>query len=418
MIKKSTWYKLSLFNLALVALLGVLLRYNMVYYIPFLDQRNLLHSHSHFAFAGWVGFLLNVLVIDKFLGGYEKKASHWNTYTFTSAIVNYAMMVSFLLQGYKAASIVFSTASILINYYFAYRVSKDLSQSAAPKYPKLFIKAALIFLVVSSLGPYALGYLSVTGNTHAYYNHNALYWFLHFQYNGFFSFSVLGLLFFNLCRQGLNHKYLKSFFWMLALIAGPAYLLTLLTRTVIPAVIVSNVISAVVLVIAVILFTRIIYNNWPLIMKQYSTAGIVLMSVSLSAYVLKVLLQAMSAHTGLSHLVFGYRSIVVGYLHLVFLVFISLFLIAELLQSKVLTDESPARKSFIYMFILAVLLNEALLGLQGLSAVSSISIPDMQPALFYNAVLLFVSAAALFASTLTQSYKSYKIHKYANPYNN
>ena len=51
----SKWLRISLFNLMLVAFLGMILRYKILFSLPFLDQKHLLHAHSHFAFSGWVG---------------------------------------------------------------------------------------------------------------------------------------------------------------------------------------------------------------------------------------------------------------------------------------------------------------------------------------------------------------------------
>ena len=45
-------------NLAIVALLGVIMRYKILYPLPFVDQKKFLHAHSHFAFSGWVTLAL------------------------------------------------------------------------------------------------------------------------------------------------------------------------------------------------------------------------------------------------------------------------------------------------------------------------------------------------------------------------
>ena len=64
MLSKATfWLKFSLFNLLLVAILGLLMRYKIGFEFPFLDQKNLQHSHSHFAFAGWISHTLMVLML-------------------------------------------------------------------------------------------------------------------------------------------------------------------------------------------------------------------------------------------------------------------------------------------------------------------------------------------------------------------
>ncbi len=48
------WLQISFLNLLIVSLLGVTLRYKIAFSFPYLDQKHLLHGHSHFAFAGWV----------------------------------------------------------------------------------------------------------------------------------------------------------------------------------------------------------------------------------------------------------------------------------------------------------------------------------------------------------------------------
>ena len=61
--RSSFWLKFSLINLLIVALLGLLMRYKIGFEFPFLDQKHLQHSHSHFAFSGWISHTLLVLMI-------------------------------------------------------------------------------------------------------------------------------------------------------------------------------------------------------------------------------------------------------------------------------------------------------------------------------------------------------------------
>lgn len=104
------------------------------------------------------------------------------------------------------------------------------------------------------------------------------------------------------------------------------------------------------------------------------------------ATAIKLLLQLLSVIPKLSVLAFGFRAVVIGYLHLVLLGCISLFLIAYLLQTAV----SPTRKVFVavYMFIAGVILNEFVLMLQGLSGFAGILIPYTSEALFVVALVM------------------------------
>ena len=93
------WLKFSLINLCIVALLGVLMRYKIGFAFPYLEQKNLQHSHSHFAFSGWVSHtLMTVMIyylqtkIEAFNGEKYKKIIVANL------ICSYGMLVFFIVQ--------------------------------------------------------------------------------------------------------------------------------------------------------------------------------------------------------------------------------------------------------------------------------------------------------------------------------
>ena len=121
------WLKFSLLNLCFIAFLGVLMRYKIGFDFPYLDQKHLLHSHSHFAFSGWITHTLIVLMIyflqSKIVGF---KGHHYKKTIIANLICSYGMLISFIIQGYGLFSIFFSTATILISFYFCYQYFKDL----------------------------------------------------------------------------------------------------------------------------------------------------------------------------------------------------------------------------------------------------------------------------------------------------
>lgn len=61
--KLAFWLKFSIVNLFFVTYLGTLMRYKIGFDFPLFVQKNLLHSHSHFAFTGWISHTLMVLMI-------------------------------------------------------------------------------------------------------------------------------------------------------------------------------------------------------------------------------------------------------------------------------------------------------------------------------------------------------------------
>lgn len=59
-----TWVRICIFNLMIVAVLGSLMRFKIAFEFPFFVQKNLLHSHSHFALFGWISFILMILIAN------------------------------------------------------------------------------------------------------------------------------------------------------------------------------------------------------------------------------------------------------------------------------------------------------------------------------------------------------------------
>ena len=102
------WLRICLLNLLLVAILGLILRYKIAFYLPFVEQKYLLHSHSHFAFAGWITQALMVLLVHYLAnqqGEWILRKYRWLLYA--NLLTAYGMLVSFVLQGYTFYSISF-----------------------------------------------------------------------------------------------------------------------------------------------------------------------------------------------------------------------------------------------------------------------------------------------------------------------
>ena len=102
------WLKISLVNLLIVAILGVVLRYKILYPLPFVDQKNLLHGHSHFAFAGWITQALMTLMIIYLVQ--HSKSNLYKKYRWllwANLLTAYGMLVAFPIEGYTALQLLF-----------------------------------------------------------------------------------------------------------------------------------------------------------------------------------------------------------------------------------------------------------------------------------------------------------------------
>lgn len=383
------WLQISFLNLLIVSLLGVTLRYKIAFSFPYLDQKYLLHGHSHFAFAGWITQVLMVLLVQylsQYKAGNVYKDYHW--FLTANCITAYGMLIFFPLQGYGLGSIIFSTLSIFVSYFFAIRYWKDLDNLPNKNTSHYWFKAALLFSVLSSIGAFSLAFMMATKTMHQTWYLAAVYFFLHFQYNGWFFFAGMGLFVSKIEKIFSAGKQLKIIFWLFCLACIPAYFLSALWMP-IPVVIYLLVIAAAVAqVIAWFFLVKLMFKNKTTIKLVFNDKGRWLLLLAGLALTVKLLLQLGSTHPALSQLAFGFRPIVIGYLHLVLLGVITIFILGYIISM----DFIGRGKYFmpgIRIFIAGIIINEILLMLQGTLGLSYSIVPFINELLLIAALIMF-----------------------------
>ena len=384
------WLKISLLNLCIVAALGVLMRYKIGFEFPYLDQKHLQHSHSHFAFAGWLGHTLMVLMvyflqtkITNFKGNKYKNIIIFNL------ICSYGMLVSFIIEGYGLVSIILSTASILVSYVFGYRFIKDLKLLDDDLLAKSWFKAAIFFNIISSLGTFYLAYMMASKNVVQDWYLSSIYYYLHFQYNGWFFFACLGLAFGFLNLRKSEHSFYETSFKLFAIACVPAYFLSTLWLDLPLWIYIITVIAAIIQVFAWFKLLTVLLKERKNALENYSPLlRYILMFVSF-ALSIKLILQLGSTIPFISNLAFGFRPIVIAYLHLVLLAIITLFILFYIYANHLIFI-SKKIKYGILLFSIGVLLNEIVLAVQGLASLSYTTIPYVNEILFSVAIILFI----------------------------
>ncbi len=383
------WLQIAFANLAIVAAIGVALRYKIAFSLPFIDQKHLLHGHSHFAFSGWVTQALMALTVAKVAEASGRDLfKRYNWILVSNLVCAYGMLLSFPVQGYGLFSIFFSTCSLIISYFFAFYLWADIKRCPARKVAFSWFKAAVVFNAISSIGAFSLAYMMATKNMHQNWYLAAVYFFLHFQYNGWFSFVVLGLLFDKLEQIGLNTRNLRAIYLLFALACVPAYFLSALWMPMPTALYLLVVASAIAQVVAWAWAVRLIWSNRSELKKGMHLAPYRVILLSLVALTIKLLLQLGSTIPSLSVITFGFRPIVIGYLHLVLLGVITLFILGYTMHIGQLS-ETKTSKTGITIFIIAVILNELALMVQGSAAMGYIMVPFINEILFCIAIMLF-----------------------------
>lgn len=386
------WARWSLFNLLIVSSVGLLLRYKIAFSLPIMHQKNLLHAHSHFAFSGWVSLALSICLLEilKYYG--QAPTKKYTSLLWIAQFFNYGMLLSFPFGGYTVIAIIFSTGSIFVSYLFAFSFYKDAQKSRMPNWLKNWLLSSLAFYALSSLGAFNLAYLMSTHNSSQEWYIGSIYFFLHFQYNGWFIFALAGLFLFYLSVSGFNFtdRQHRAIFLPFLVSCLPAFFLSALWMR-LPVWCYLAAVAAVLLQwlsLFNFLKNRNRLTNWSsiksnkLVPKLWALAG--------AAFFLKLILQSLSLVPSLTYFAFGFRPIVIGYLHLVLLGIVTLFILGYLIARKLIQVISLVAKVGIYLFTLSVILNELILMLQGVFALKEVVFPG-------SSVLLFLTATGLFS---------------------
>ena len=229
-------------------------------------------------------------------------------------------------------SIAFSTLSIGVTFVFSYYYFRDLKWVAQNDLTTNWFKGALFFNVLSSVGTFYLAYMMATKNINQNDYLASIYYYLHFQYNGWFFFACMGLLVGLLQLKSSENTFYNRTFYLFFAACIPAYFLSTLWMNLPIWLFVLTVMSAIIQVYAWFKFLAIIIKTKRQLFLKYPTFLKYLLYFIGAALSLKILLQLGSTIPALSQLAFGFRPIVIAYLHLVLLAIISLFLLFYFLR--------------------------------------------------------------------------------------
>jgi hypothetical protein len=396
--RKKFWLCLSLVNLSLVAFFGFTLRSKILFPLPFIDFRHMLSAHSHFAFAGWVGLSLMTLLIYELL---PEQVSSRKIYQWVLAGIetsSLGMAFTFPFVGYNAISIFFSTLYIVAVLVFAPVFIKDVTQWVTDKSVRVLTISGLSSLILSFSGTLGLVYILVTRTGNSLLYRDSIYVFLHFQYNGFFTLSVFALL-----MNYLNSK---------GIIAGAAARMfaIFLCASVLPAVFLSllwhnNLIFYVAAGIGCVLIIASLFYFFSFIKKIReghlfsSRLAKTLWFFSIFSFALKMILNVGTIFPTLGNAVYGDRPVIIGFLHLVFLGFVTFYILSTLVENTFFRKNNYAA---IILFACGIFANESLLMLQGLGVLFQTNSYIYQWLLWIAAFILF-TGAILMAISAVQS---------------
>lgn len=337
--------------------MGVILRLFQVVPITW-NFKYILHAHSHTALLGWIYIGIISLIYHIFISKTNKAKLYKRIFVFTNICV-LGMLFSFPFQGYAVFSIIFSTLFLFASYWFVWFALKHVEPSFKTRFSWKLIKSALWYLALSSIGPWAIGGVMATlGPTSIWYK-TSIYFYLHFQYNAWFIFALLGFLFYvfeqkKFVFEARKLKLIHTFLHLGVILS--LFLSVLWTKP--PGIYyLLGGIGAVFQILSFWIIYSISKNHFHAIKSEIGNRIFFLIKMSGVLMSIKLIMQLLSAIPYFAMISFVFKDFVIGYLHLVLLGIVTSSLIVFLNYFKFLRIP----KTFLILFLLAFFSTEILI---------------------------------------------------------
>jgi hypothetical protein len=383
---RKSWILVCFINFFIASLMGLLLRWMYVAPIEGVNFQFLMHGHSHVAMLGWVYLMLYCLIFYYFVPKEAQQKPIYNRLFWMTELAVVGMMIDFPAQGYAFASILFSTLHIFCSYIFCYLIWKDAKPSTFPE--KRMLRTALFFMVFSTLGVWCLGpAVGLMGKASAFYQ-IAIQFFLHFQFNGWFLFAVLVLLF-KQSKMNIEEKKFRMFYNLFVSATVLTLALPVSWSLSNPIFYWINVVGVVLQLISALFFIQLIRPRFQTFFTPLSSLEKITYRFALFSLALKIIIQLVVLVPELAQVSHEIRNFIIGYIHLTMLGIITGFLFGFALQNGFLNTRKRIVKYGISLFLLGFVATEILLFLQGIWLfLNKGSFPDYYQNLFLSSICL------------------------------
>ena len=350
----------SLLAFVLAAFLGLALRWAFVLDMPeWFNYRNIQHAHSHVALLGWLFGIVCLSIIHYFDLDYSRYSKlYWSL---QCAVLG--MLLTFPIVGYAPLSITFSTGHIILSYLFVYKLWRDIETSQNGGIHVLFVKTSLVFMVLSTIGTWAVGPIMMMGMKGSALYYGAIQFYLHFQFNGWFIFAIIGIALAMMHKHdiAIRWKRLHLFYWLLLISTVLTFALAISWSTPHWSIFIVNSIGVVLQLLALIVFLRFIYNHRSALRNVFSIYAFGVFRIALLALIIKIVIQAVVVIPYMAEVSYSIRNFVIGFIHLLMLGCLSLFAFGSI--SEMIKRELSRMGTWIFLF--GIISTEILLFTQG-----------------------------------------------------
>ncbi len=361
-----------------------------------INYNHLLDAHAHFSFGGWATLILMVLFLHELLPKPLGNQPIYQWFLGGVAILAWGMLISFSIWGSGLISESLSLIFVLLTYIFGSVLIRDICKAKLNASITLLAVSSIICLILSSSGVITISYINYSKSLDFILYRDALFTYLHFQYNGFFTLAVFALLFNHIHqRSSLNAvKHIRMFSIVACISVLPSLFLSYLWQDPNIWFRIIAITGSLLLLFCFYLFLVSVISLKPIYNEEKPVIRF-LISISLGAYMLKIVLQSFTVFPMIGNAIFGIRSVIMAFLHLVFLAFVSLFLLTYLTKINVLKEKISFTRIALIVFAIAVILNEVLLSSQGLANLFMAGSSLFLWLLWITAILLFAGTFLL-----------------------
>ena len=392
-IRFHRWVDLSILGLCTVALMGLGMRSKIVFALPFINYNHLLEAHSHFSFGGWVTLIIMALFVYELLPETISKRPIYQWLLGGTALCAWSMLITFLIWGYSASSVILSLCFVILNYLFGLIFIGDLLKAKLESSVALLAISSIVCLILSSSGLFIIAYIVFTKSFDAILYRDALFTYLHFQYNGFFTLAIFALLFNHIGhRTSLKGAAnIRRFSIALCISIIPSLFLTYLWRDPNVWFRFIAITGSIFLLLCFYLFILSILSLKPVYKDEKPVIRFLLL-ISLGSFMLKIFLQGFTIFPMVGNVIFGNRPVIMGFLHLVFLGFVTLFILAYFIKKGLLNIKIKLTNIAVILFATAVIFNEILLITQGITSMFNAGNNLFPWLLWVTGILLFAGS--------------------------
>jgi hypothetical protein len=360
------WLRVALLNFLVAAIMGVVLRYAFVTELSWLKYRAFQHGHSHVAMLGWLYLGWYTLLIKAFLPSRRQIAGFYRNNFLLTQFSVLGMLVSFPIQGYGGWSIAFATLHGLASYAFVYRFTKDIGEDKS--HAATFARTALSFMVLSTLSLWAMPLIIMSGQQGKAIYYQAVQFYLHFQFNGWFVFAALALFFRMIDNEGFFAlvKLPRRFFILLASSCILTYALAVAWSN--PSVIVFaanslGVLTQLAALVVFMIFIRKIHRPLSIFLNDW---GGWLIQLAFFTFCLKIIVQTAVVIPDIAKVAYTIRGFVIGFVHLILLGMLTPFILGYAGRCGIIATQTRAFKTGAILLLFGFFASEGLLAWQGI----------------------------------------------------